>query len=186
MCLAIVLGLSLLVVPAAIVLVAWLLEAKVKGTRTTAPTVPRPQDGEIEFHRAEFVALRSEVAELVKSNAANFQYALLASGGIFAWIAAASLPAPRFPIRESLVSYAWLMPLFISSLFCSLSCATLFQIRRIARYLRIIEDTLGAARPLGWEKHIEDRARTFMLIYIYGWVALLVGDFAVAVLVPLR
>jgi hypothetical protein len=34
---------------------------------------------EADFHQAEFVSLRSEIAELVKSTAANYQYAVLSS-----------------------------------------------------------------------------------------------------------
>ena len=77
------------------------------------------------FHEAEFTALKSEIVELVKAAAANFQYAVLSSGAIFAWIVAARsksdevslikfrsdllplalwLPFPRHPLYHSLTS----------------------------------------------------------------------------------
>jgi hypothetical protein len=160
------LGLIPLTIPIAIVAGVRRIQVNAKAARTTVEPSALVPDSAAEFHRAEFVALKSEVAEHMKSAAANFQYALLASSGIFAWLVAASLGSNRLPISPDWDRHAWLLPLFVSSLFCSLSCAVLFQIGRIAQYLRIIEDTFGA-RELGWEKFFHERAPTFVPIYIY-------------------
>src|ERR1044072_2358601 len=109
-------GILLLAFPVVIyLLIAW--AEKYRGGKRRK--IPRPRDRVAspihDFHRAEFTALRTEVAELVKSNTTNFQYALLASGGIFAWIASAKLEPKFYPINEDWEQLVWLLPLFVAS-----------------------------------------------------------------------
>jgi hypothetical protein len=180
-------GLAALAVTTLIVAVTILGERWVKKNDMVALAAP-PNSRIHNFHRAEFEVLHAEIAELIKFNTANFQYALLASGGIFAWLAATYTPkeaSVRWPVSANWASYAWLLPLILSCLLSTLSLATYFQIKRLGRYLAILEDSLGD-KSIGWEKFFRRRAETRMTYYFIAWVALLIGDFLVAIYVPMR
>jgi hypothetical protein len=141
---------------------------------------------EIEFHQAEFVSLRSEIAELVKTAAANFQYAVVGSAGVFAWMATADRikdHTPIFGFGPALTHYGVWLPFILSSLFCSLSFALLIRINETARYLRRVEDAIGSEK-LGWEKEFAGHPGTLGWIYLYGWLFLLSGNLLLAMFLP--
>jgi len=176
-------GSALLVYPAVAYLVLATYEKYWLGTPAPIPSPPaKPVTPEHDFHRAEFTALRTEVGELVKSNTTNFQYALLASGAIFAWIAGATVEDKfRFPVMLEWEKFVWLLPLFVASLFAGFSAGGLFQIRRIAAYLYALEEYLGHVPPLGWERFFRHRAASSLPLFLFAWLALLGGDFALAI-----
>src|SRR5690348_13125423 len=87
---AILLGLIPLGVPIIIILrAAFIRRRSKKGEKRSDAVIPPIETNYTSFHQAEFTAIKSEIAELVKASSANFQYAVLASGGIFTWIVTA-------------------------------------------------------------------------------------------------
>lgn len=140
-----------------------------------------------DFHKAEFVALKAEVAEYLKSSAANFQTAVVASGGIFTWLVTASHAhgaTPVIPVDECYLKFGFLLPLAFASLLFWLSLAAYVRIHEIGRYLRCIEDTIGH-KSLGWEKHFLKRPAMFGPLFFTAWLILLAGDGLLALLLPL-
>jgi hypothetical protein len=126
------------------------------------------------FHRAEFVALKSEITEIIKAAAANFQYAVVGSATIFTWIATSDRAAD-----VDLLPLAVWLPFLLSALFFSLSRGLYVRLLEIARYLRRLEDSLGS-NDLGWEKEYSAHPSTIGPLYFYGWICLLAGDWFLA------
>jgi hypothetical protein len=157
---------------------------KVKADRE--PVIAPDQKKLVDFHQAEFVSLKSEIAELVKATAANYQYAVLASAGVFTWLFTAEHKEGSTLIvhlDKTIVIYAVWIPLIITALFLWLTCGLYIRISEIARYLRRLEDALGSCN-LGWEKAFEKHPGTLGPIYAFGWFLLLVGDWLLALYLP--
>ena len=79
-----------------------------------------------QFHQAEFVALKSEIAELVKTTAANIQYAAVGSAGIFTWLISATVikdEVPFFTINSSYVHLAPWLPFMLTALLAAITAA---------------------------------------------------------------
>jgi hypothetical protein len=137
--------------------------------------------GYVTFHQAEFTALKSEIAELVKAAASNFQYAILASGGMFAWLLTSDLKtlAQRDAARGELMSTAVFLPYGVSALFGALSLAGFVRIGEMATYLRALEKKL-ACSPFGWETYFSEHKIMMGAVFSFGWVLLLGGDLYLA------
>ena len=157
-----------------------------------APEPRFPQDEvtpekRIAFHMAEFNAIKSAVSDLEKAAAANLQYALLASGGIFTWLAAAKRPAsgtneaPIFPVDVRWLGLLWFVPLGIAVLFGGLSLVQYLYIRQRSHYIRRIERQL-AFGGFGFEDKFSRRPRSIGWYYGVIWLALILADGAVALL----
>lgn len=135
----------------------------------------------IQFHIAEHNTLRAELFEHIKFSRTNFQYALVTTGGVFAWLATQDHLDPH---KESLLQMAWFMPPALSVLFWLLSFAALLRIAEIARYLMRVEERL-AWSEFGWQKQFMSGQRRvnpfdFTWLYLVGWIALTVGTLFVA------
>ncbi len=138
---------------------------------------------EVAFHQAEFVALKSEIAEIIKAAAANFQYAVVGSAAIFTWIATSDRAPdhkPIIPVNSNLLAQAVWLPFLLSALFFSLSGGLYIRLIEVARYLRRLEGALGS-NELGWEKDYSTHPPTIGPLYFYGWMCLLAGDWFLAV-----
>jgi hypothetical protein len=136
-----------------------------------------------EFHKTEFAALKSEIAELLKASAAHFQYAVIGSGAIFTWLMTghkAEGGEPALPIGPFASLALWL-PLILSGLIFSLSLAAYIRIFEMGQYLKTIENALGHPM-LGWEKRFGELPPTIGPIFFWGWLFLIAGDWAVAVI----
>jgi len=111
----------------------------------------------VDFHRAEFDALRKEIDAAVQEARALDRYALVAVGGIFAWLA---IHAARVP------SLAWWIPVLLAFLGFLRSMALLYSINRAGEYIWTLEAALCSAPPLGWQHYLwsgrapESSART--------------------------
>jgi hypothetical protein len=57
--------------------------------------------------------------------------------------------------------------------------------REMGHYIKKLEDTLGDSR-LGWEKQLKKEHHIISPIYLYGWIALLTGDWILAYFLPAR
>jgi hypothetical protein len=157
-----------------------------KFNRKKSPPIRRPEKEESEFHLSEFTSLKSEIAEMVKATAANFQYAVIASAGVFTWIVTADEirgHTPRVPLRYEIIPYGIWLPFLLSTLLFSLSVGLYVRISEMAIYLRRLEDALGS-RELGWEKMFSGHPGILGPLYAYGWILLLGGDWALALLLP--
>jgi hypothetical protein len=164
--------------------------------RWKAPRRSRVSTGEMQhsgtepvFHLAEFNALKSEVAEIIKAASANFQYAAVGSAAIFTWIATSNRSMdhqPIFNINPELLPLTLWIPFLLAALFFSLSSALYIRLSEMARYLRRLEDALGL-KDLGWEKEYSAHPGTIGPLYFYGWVCLLAGNWFLALhLAPLK
>ena len=149
---------------------------------------------QIAFHQAEFVALKAEIAELVKSNAANFQYAVIASAGVFAWIAGAERITdhkPLFELQPGVLHYVFWLPVTIATFFGLMSIGIASRIRQMGSYLEKLEEQLGENKvgnnvSLGWESFFQKRFGVFGVLYSIGWVVLLGGNVYLAISLPMK
>jgi hypothetical protein len=160
----------------------WLLSRRSRWGWDTDAQV-RPSDGEAAFHQAEFSALWSGVAEIVRAAGANFQYALVGSAAVFTWIATSGRvkdQEPLLPLNPDLLRLTVWLPFLLSAFFFAFSSALYIRMTEITRYLRRLEDALGS-KSLGWEKEYVRHPHTISPLYVYGWFCLLAGDWYLAV-----
>lgn len=139
------------------------------------------------YHQAEFSSIKTEIAELVKTIASNFQYAVIGSAGVFTWITAAETVMghkPLISINPEYIEYTLWLPFMLSGLFCSLSAGLYVRLTEMAKYLWRLEDVMGSGE-LGWERMFYGHPGTLGPIYLYGWLLLLAGDFLLAFYLPL-
>jgi hypothetical protein len=136
------------------------------------------KDQQIAFHMAEFTALKAEIAEQVKAAAANFQYALIASGGVIAWLSTKDKPT-----SPTLVELAWWVPVILSVFFGALSLVTMFRLGFTGTYILELEKRL-AVNGHGWETYFRTRSRLFGLLYVIAWVVLIGGTLWLALRGP--
>jgi hypothetical protein len=154
------------------------------------PPLHPDDEHRVAFHMAEFSALKSEIAELVKVASSNLQYALAVSGGITAWLLTTKAPEAGekllFPMTAGNLRYAaFVLPLVVSAVFGALASAAYQRIGQKGCYLRDIEDHLRA-EGLGWERRFEARPRALGGLYSAAWFGLMMFDLAVASLAFVR
>lgn len=131
------------------------------------------------FHMEEFKSIKAEIAELVKTTYANLQYAILTSGGLFAWLfttirspsaVTPSAPAaPAVPVAD--LAVVAFLPMIISVAFGLLSVAAYMRVVTKWSYIARLEQTM-AAPPLGWERSGVSKARLIFWVYSSAWTLL--------------
>jgi hypothetical protein len=155
-------------------------ERKCQIAAEGAPTPENPLS--FGYHQAEFVTLKAEVADMLKTMSSNFQYAILASAGVFTWLASADHIVGHDPIvrlNEELVRQAVWLPFLVSSFFFSLSMALYGRLSEMRKYLTRLEQALGA-KGLGWEVAFSKRPVTLAAIWGCAWFVLIAGNYALA------
>jgi hypothetical protein len=113
---------------------------------------------------AEFAALKSEIAELVKQTGTYMTFAIASFGAITTWLLTNPMPS-------EVVLWARWLPLTVSGLFGSLAAAAYLRMGEKGVYLRKIDERLSAA-GLGWEKEFSKRPRIMGAFYTLSWGAL--------------
>jgi hypothetical protein len=149
-----------------------------------APTPGNPQS--FGYHQAEFVVLKTEVADTLKTMSSNFQYAILASAGVFTWFASADHITghePLFRLNYDLVQYAVWLPYLVSVFFFTLSMGLYTRLSEIRQYLGRLERALGT-EGLGYEAAFSNRPVTLAVVWGWAWIVLIVGNFELARLLP--
>jgi hypothetical protein len=145
-----------------------------------------PTAAELQYHLEEYKALRAEIAVAIRAQFDAYLYALVANGGIMAWLLthkaelmayglAGQKLAALVPVAVTLLAWVW--TLFLG-----------WHLHVIAAYLRRLETRI-AASALGWETFLAQAARGAadtprprrMLLANLMWVLLLVGGIAFAV-----
>jgi hypothetical protein len=174
-------GIPILIVTQAVIRnwIRWKSPWKQRAT----PPERHLSEAQAAFHRAEFEAFKSEITEIIKAAAANFQYATVGSAAIFTWIATSDRAAdhkPIIPVNPDLLPQAVWLPFLLSALFFSLSSGLYIRLLEVVRYLRRLENALGS-NELGWEKDYSAHPPTIVPLYFYGWICLLAGDWFLAV-----
>jgi len=149
---------------------------------TVISDIARKDNEKAKFHVAEFVGLRKEILEHVKAAGSNFRTAIIANGGVIAWLATEGHKAGSE--MGTVLRLAWILPFAISCLFGLLSCAAILRIGEIAAYLTRLEKQLAWVE-FGWQHRFMSRKRKFNPMdfsYVYGagWILLILGDIAIA------
>ncbi|MBX3575625.1 MAG: hypothetical protein KF723_00340 [Rhizobiaceae bacterium] len=109
---------------------------------------------ELQFHLEEYRTLRAEINGNIRSQFETYLYALVANGGIVAWLLTNRVNLEAF--GEWGVRLAAFVPLLVTLL---AYCWTLFHgthIQAIGSYLARLESRVGAA-GLGWEAFLTDQ-----------------------------
>lgn len=132
------------------------------------------------YHQAEFVALKGEISNILSSMSSYFQYAILASAGVFSWLLTNYDPS-HITILRSHPAYegdaVFLLPFVISGFFLGLSMALYLRLRDMRDYIILLEGVLGS-HELGWENFFSKRPPTLGLIWGVGWLMLCASDYA--------
>jgi hypothetical protein len=153
---------------------------------TGAPVTSEPlTPSQVTFHIEEYKALRAEIMAQGKSTLDVYLYAVLASGGIAAWLL--THRAEILVYGDLAPKVAGLIPLVLVALGFYWSRIFSGIIVTIGRYMRQLEDRL-ATSGLGWETflatspdertlglEVPRRMRT-------AWIALAVANLSLAVL----
>ncbi|MGZ6243609.1 MAG: hypothetical protein ACXWN9_13630 [Candidatus Binataceae bacterium] len=123
---------------------------------------------QIDFHLAEYAALKAEVREAAATAASHFRWAAVSSAAILAWLATqgADLDIPLA---------VFLAPAAITLLMGTLAAARLVRTRAIREYLVQLETTLGYP-VLGWEERFQKQKALVRALSMIGWLALLGAD----------
>jgi hypothetical protein len=161
---------------------------KKRHEQIAAEETPTPDDRSFGYHQAEFVALKAEVADTLKTMSSNFQYAVLASAGVFTWLATASHDPshqPILPLDPKVVQYAFWLPYLVSVFSFTLSMGLYARISEIRQYLRRLERTLGT-KSLGYEAAFSNRPVTLAAIWGCAWTILMVGNYVLALRLPVQ
>jgi hypothetical protein len=148
------------------------------------PKLPPPvdpskvtDDHRVKFHVAEFVALKNEVLEDVKTANKNFQYAATLSGGVVAWLLSTEGHTGVWPLALIVASFIpFLFTLLIG--IDTLSIERRFSIK--GAYLKRLEEEFGYGEGLGWEKYWHEHFRDIRSGTLKLWIALLLSDLVFA------
>lgn len=121
-----------------------------------------------EYQIKEFEALRGELDETVKATWELERYALLVTGGIWAW------SIPQSGIGFALVRW---LPLGLNLLFGLRALALYRHINRVSDYLLIVEGRFFTDETEGWERHFRKHTDRFTVSTAYlFWGGLLLGS----------
>jgi hypothetical protein len=154
--------------------------------RIAAEETPTPEDRSFGYHQAEYVALKAEVADTLKTMSSNFQYAILASAGVFTWLVAATHDpghVPVFPLNPEIVQYTVWLPYLLSGFTFTLSMGLYTRISEIRQYLTRLERALGT-KGLGYELAFSNRPVTLAAIWGCAWIILMAGNYGLALFLP--
>lgn len=151
------------------------------STEAPAPELTPPQ---LQFHLEEYRGLRAEITATIRSQFEAYLYALVANGGIIAWLLANRAQLDTYGYWG--LKLAALVPFLVTLL---AYCWTLFygkHIQTAGGYLRKLEERIGAAN-LGWETFLASQphiAGSHLLKRMYYgnllWILLFLADIAFA------
>jgi hypothetical protein len=113
------------------------------------PPIDLADKQRVAFHLEEFKALKAEIAEDLKLISANFQFAVILSGGIAAWMLAKDHVIPKGTEQAAFVIASWL-PLLFSALFGFTVWAISRRFDIKGGYIRTLEGNFRFD-DLGWE-----------------------------------
>jgi hypothetical protein len=124
----------------------------------------------VEFHVAEYSALRSELQFNIRSAIEAVLYSLIANALIVSWIASLN------PAQGSLSNFAVIastLPLVLTILAWAIFRQRMSTVTVMADYCRLLETKL-ALEGLGWQKFVADArtSRLFRSRYIYTGIFL--------------
>jgi hypothetical protein len=130
----------------------------------------------------EFKALKSEIAELVKSTASYLQYAILASAAVYAWLATAKISKPEEGVHiffsSHLLEFAAFLPSILSIVFGMLTFGSYKRISEKGDYLAVLEQQFRLSTRLGWQNKRKDASRLVRWSYVLGWSTLIICNLA--------
>ncbi len=133
----------------------------------------------IAFHMAEFTALKSDLADHIKSTTANLQYALLASAGVFAWTLNDQSVGQATRDHTRALSLAVWLPFLLSNVFGLYSILIRVRIGKEVQYVRKLE-ALFSLQGLGFEGFLHNHLVLVTWLQTGAWTLLIVGDAALA------
>lgn len=157
-------------------------EGEGKGT----PETPAPEltPNQLQFHLEEYRGLRAEITTSIRSQFEAYLYALVANGGIIAWLLANRAELEAYGFWG--LKLAALVPLLVTVL---AYCWTIFygkHVQTVGGYLRKLEERIGAAN-LGWETFLAGQPYIPGSHYLkrmhYGnllWILLFLADIGFA------
>lgn len=129
-----------------------------------------------EFHLAEYESLRKEMEAAILETRTLERYALVGTGGVWAWLATNSSHASKI---------AWAIPILFA-LFGGLRAWSMMRsVWRATRYVAKLEEYFAAEGVGGWEHYLKTadiRGYNFQLIAVF-WLALAVITIAVAAVI---
>lgn len=120
------------------------------------------------YHMAEAGKLNGEIAELGRTTAELFKWAVAGSGALFAWLLANKPPA-------AVLEAAAVIPILLTVVLAIMSFALAVRIQQMGCYLRTLEGVLGSS-DLGWEKYFARKSSFVTWTAIAGWAVLLLCD----------
>jgi hypothetical protein len=147
---------------------------------TTTPT-----ETQLRFHLEEYKAMRSEIAGFTKLGFDFYIYALIANGGIAAWLL--TNKAQILAYGSFAMKIAAVIPLLVTGLAWHRSTMFAIIVRSIGRYLHKIEAQIAMA-GMGWETFLIDPAERRLGSSLpgreaIGWALLAIADFAFVALI---
>ena len=102
-----------------------------------------------EFHKLEYVSLRTEIIETMNQSDRTIYFALAAGGLVATWLSTN---------QGKLPNYFWSLPLFIVLISYSIMRGKAAQIKRVGAYLSKIENRYADPALGGWEHDIRTRS----------------------------
>ena len=129
----------------------------------------------IRYHMAEFTALKSEIAELIKQTYAYLTYAVGISGAIFSWLLTRS-------DEETNMWWMVFLPWLITFFYSQMAIASRRRINLKGGYLKLLEGRFSAP-GLGWERTFAVQRESIGRLHAVAWVVLFWGTFCIAIIV---
>jgi hypothetical protein len=123
----------------------------------------------------EFNALRKEIEMEIKQLRDYLQYAILASGGIWAWFLSHS--------QLQIIQTAYFLPFALSLLLCAQTIVLRKKIFKLGSYIAAIECRFNLPDGLGWETQLVTgriKRDWVPLVEMLIWAALCLGNFGAA------
>lgn len=136
-------------------------------------------DSEREYHLREFDKLNVEIAELIRSTSQLFNFSIVASGAIFAWVLTSGDDKGFVEPLSSLKLGLW-VPATLSLALAILAFAQGQPIRQMGSYLKEIEERFAHRPYLGWESFFETKSPVITGANILAWTTLLAGNLLIA------
>ena len=126
------------------------------------------QQGNTQFHIAEYTALRAELLSNVKSSYDAVTYVSIANSAIFSWLAKAITSNANYALCVVAAWFPLLLTLGGWALFLNRNAA----IARLSAYFRLVEDVMSSD-GLGWERFAlthERRRHVFHMIFLVNLI----------------
>jgi hypothetical protein len=126
------------------------------------------QQGNTQFHIAEYTALRAELLSNVKSSYDAVTYVSIANSAIFSWLAKAITSNANYALCVVAAWFPLLLTLGGWALFLNRNAA----IARLSAYFRLVEDVMSSD-GLGWERYApthKRRRHVFHMIFLVNLI----------------